>query len=220
VNDNIESLRGEYRRFTSAEVGGVIRMFRESQGIKRAVLATEANVSEKTIERAEGGEGISEDSCRRIARALGMKENAFTDELYIPSPEEAVRIQKQSAEDFQRTHRAVSVAPLNAPRDILPLFRCYALIPDEQCVADEHLHDFATLKQALVDYGDISGDLSATEQLEAAEEFVKLVREFEAFGYVVKCEIAADYRTHGDSWPCSVLVAFACELRSKHAARN
>ena len=117
LNDNIESLRGEYRRFTSAEVGGVIRMFRESQGIKRAVLATEANVSEKTIERAEGGEGISEDSCRRIARALGMKENAFTDELYIPSPEEAVRIQKQSAEDFQRTHRAVSGTPINAPRD-------------------------------------------------------------------------------------------------------
>lgn len=117
-------------RFTSLEIGNVIQMLRELQRIKQAVLAADANVSEKIIERAEGGEEISEDSCRRIVRALGVKENALTDELYIPSPGEAARIQKHNADDFQRTHRLVSVTPINGSRDILPLFRCYALIPD------------------------------------------------------------------------------------------
>src|SRR5258705_173960 len=100
----LQGIRGEFRRFTSAEVGGVIRMFRQLQGLKRAVLAADANVSEKTIERAEAGEGISEVSCRRIARALGMKENAFTDALYIPTLEEVERIQKQNEEKIRQTH--------------------------------------------------------------------------------------------------------------------
>jgi transcriptional regulator with XRE-family HTH domain len=72
AESNVDGIRGEYRRLTSTEVGVMIRAFREGQGIKRAVLAADANMSEKTLERAEGGQGISEDSCRRIARALGL----------------------------------------------------------------------------------------------------------------------------------------------------
>jgi len=58
----------------------MIRSFRQEQGIKRAALAADANMSEKTLERAEGGQGISEDSCRRIARALGLQEDVFVGE--------------------------------------------------------------------------------------------------------------------------------------------
>jgi transcriptional regulator with XRE-family HTH domain len=77
MTENIEGLHGDYRRFTSAEVGLTIRLLRRMRGLKRTVLAAEAHVSEKTLERAEAGEGISEDSSRRIARALGTKETAF-----------------------------------------------------------------------------------------------------------------------------------------------
>jgi transcriptional regulator with XRE-family HTH domain len=208
MGEGVNGIHGEYRRFTATEVGGVIRMFRQLQGLKRVVLAAEANVSEKTIERAEAGEGISEDSCRRIARALGMKENAFTDELYIPTPEEAERLQKQKDEELRRTHRAVPVASIESPRDILPLFDCYGLFGDDQHVADVHLRDFAELKQMLVDYGDISADLTATQRLEGAEEVLKAVRDFETHGYLVKCGVAKDYHVRGDSWPCSIVVAF------------
>ena len=62
AESNVDGIRGEYRRLTSAEVGVMIRAFREGQGIKRAVLAADANMSEKTLERAEGGQCVSEDS--------------------------------------------------------------------------------------------------------------------------------------------------------------
>ena len=48
-NPNAGGNRGEYRRLTSAEVGGMIRAFREARGIKRTVLAADANISEKTL---------------------------------------------------------------------------------------------------------------------------------------------------------------------------
>jgi len=46
-------------------------MFRESQGIKRAVLATEANVSEKTIERARA---VKESVKTRVAESHELLE--------------------------------------------------------------------------------------------------------------------------------------------------
>src|SRR5258706_1664089 len=172
MDEGLQGVGGGSRRFTSAEGGGVIRMFRERQGLKRAVLAADANVSEKTIERAEAGEGISEVSCRRIARALGMKENAFTDALYIPTLEEVERIQKQNEEKIRQTHLRVPVAPIEGARDILRFFECCALFADDRNIAEQHLHDFASLKQTLVDYTDIASELSAPQQLESAQEIL------------------------------------------------
>ena len=153
--ESVNGIRGEYRRFTSVEIGGVIRYLRESQGVKRAALAAEANVSEKTVERAEAGEGVSEESCRRIARALGLKDDAFIRELYIPTPEEAEHIQRQALEERQRTHCVVPVRELHSVRDVLPLFDGYALVGDDQCVLEAHLQRFAELKQTLLDWADI-----------------------------------------------------------------
>jgi transcriptional regulator with XRE-family HTH domain len=208
MTENIEGLHGNYRRFTSAEVGLTIRLLRRMRGLKRTVLAAEAHVSEKTLERAEAGEGISEDSSRRIARALGMKETAFTEERFIPTLEEAVRLQETKDQELRKTHRSVAVARVGGPRDVLPLFENYGLFADDMNVADGHLKDFANLKQALVDYGDISGDLTAAQRVEAAEGIVKDVREFETLGYVIKVGTARDYQVHGEEWPCSVMAAF------------
>jgi transcriptional regulator with XRE-family HTH domain len=52
----------------------------EGQGIKRAALAADANMSEKRLERAERGQGISDDSCRRIAPALRLRQDLFIGE--------------------------------------------------------------------------------------------------------------------------------------------
>lgn len=205
---NVQGLRGEYRTLTAWEVGGLLRLMRASRGIKRAALAAEANVSEKTIERAEAGEGISQGSLQRIARALGIQENTFTEELFIPTPEEAERIQMQREEDVRKTHRPIPVHRVEGARDILPLFSCYGSFADSQLVSEEHLKEFASLRQALIDYGDIWSDISETERVESAAEMVKAIREFESRGYIVKCGVTSDYRIRGESWPCSVIVAF------------
>jgi transcriptional regulator with XRE-family HTH domain len=200
----VEGVQGEFRRFTSAEVGMLIRYYRDLRGIKRAALAADANVSEKTIERAEAGEGISEDSCRRIARTLEMKDSLFTDEHYIPTPEEATIFANKEEDERRRTHFEIAVNTINGPRDILPLFRCMALLPDERCVADEHLKDFACIKQDMMGCIDLASDVEETNRVEWASNLTKAIREFEGLGYVVKCAMAP-YRA---GWTCAVLVVF------------
>lgn len=92
----------------------MIRMFREGHGIKRAVLAADAHISDKTLERAEAGHAISEESYRRIARVLGPQDDVLVSELFIPAPEEAERLFKRRVEELWRalcpgTARAVPV---------------------------------------------------------------------------------------------------------------
>jgi ribosome-binding protein aMBF1 (putative translation factor) len=80
MSESVEGIRGEYRRLTSPEVGMMIRMSRQLRGIKRAVLAVEARVSEKTVERAEAGEGISADSA--FKKPTGMIQTPS--EIWLP----------------------------------------------------------------------------------------------------------------------------------------
>ena len=208
MSEGVDAIRGEFRRLTSAEIGLMIRMSREFRGIKRAVLAAEAHVSEKTLERAESGDGISAESASRIARALGMQENVFLDKLYIPTLEEAARTQFQKEESMRRTHLPVKVAAVEGVKGILSLFGCYAHFGDDQNVDETHLHDFAILKQMVIDYVDISQALDAPQRVEGAADIVKQVREFERLGYVVKIGVTRDYTFRGKSGPCSVLTAF------------
>jgi transcriptional regulator with XRE-family HTH domain len=206
--EGVEGIRGEYRRLTSAEVGLVIKACRELQGIKRAALAADANVSEKTIERAEAGEGVSEESARRIARALGMQERAFVDEIYVPTLEEIARAKEQQEETLRRTHRPVPVAPVRGLRDILSLRGSCAHFDETQHVSEEHLHAYADLKQNLVDFVDIADDLTEPDRVRTAAEILSQAREFERMGYVLKLGVTQDYRWRGQAWPCSVLAAF------------
>jgi transcriptional regulator with XRE-family HTH domain len=208
TDGNVNGIRGEYRRLTAAEVGLMIRMFREGHGIKRAVLAADANVSEKTLERAEAGQGISEESCRRIARALGLGEEVFVGALYVPSPDEADRLLKQRDEELRATHSPIAVSELKNIRDVLPLFRSHFFFADDQNVAEEHMTAFADLKQSLWEWNAIVSDITEPERVKSAENFLAEVRSFEACGYVVKSGVSERHYKDGGAVPVAVLVAF------------
>jgi transcriptional regulator with XRE-family HTH domain len=214
MTENVQGLRGDYRKLTPVEVGIIIRAHREERGIKRAALAIDADVSEKTIERAESGAAIKEDSGRRIAKALGMAPHAFTRELFIPSPEEAVRYQEQQDEERKRTHSPVAVTELRGVKDVLSLFGSCAYLADEDCVEEKHLRDFAALKQNFTDWADIVGHIPEPERVSAAEGILAQVREFEALGYVVKGGVIMRYLTGvpggapASKFPFTLMLAF------------
>jgi hypothetical protein len=125
-------------------------------------------MSEKTLERAEGGHGISEDLCRRIARVLGLREDTFVGEQYIPAPDEAMRILEQKDEERRATHIPSAVAELNGVLDVLPLFRAFGLLADDQSVADQDMEAFADLKQSWWDWNSIVSDLAQPELVKDA----------------------------------------------------
>jgi transcriptional regulator with XRE-family HTH domain len=214
MGDNVQGLNGEYRRFTAGEVGALIRMYREQQGIKQAFLAADADVSLKTVERAESGEGISEESCRRIAKTLAMQPDSFTRELFIPSAEEVVRYLEREEAERKRTHSALTVKGLRSVRDVLSLFGNCAYLADDRCVEEQHLHAFAALKENFTDWADIGGDIPETERASAAEQLLTDIRAFEALGYVVKGGVVSKYLTGGpdgsaqSKFPFTFMVAF------------
>jgi hypothetical protein len=209
MTDKVTGVHGEYRPLTALEVGLLIRMVRDQQRIKRAVLAASANVSEKTVERAEAGSGISEECRRRIACALGMKEGALTEPLFIPTPEEFERMQQQGLEELKRTHRSQPVQEITGVRDVLSLFGQCALFADNSNVEEDDLGAFAEFQQLLSDWSDIASDIPAPGRVEAAREVLDSIRGFEARGYQVKWAVTDQYRVGGEApFPCAVVVAF------------
>jgi transcriptional regulator with XRE-family HTH domain len=214
MTDNVAGVHGQYRRFTAVEVGGLIRLLRDQQGLKRAALAASANVSEKTVERAEAGKGISEECCRRIARVLGMREDALTEPLYIPTPEEAARVEEQRLEDLKRTHSSQPIQRVTGVREVLSLFGQSALIADDSHVEESHLDAFAQFQQLLTDWGDVASEIPAPDKIRAAQQVLESIRDLEALGYMVKCAVTHQYRTRGGgSFPCAVVVAYPTSAR-------
>jgi transcriptional regulator with XRE-family HTH domain len=222
MSDNVQGLHGEYRRFTAVEVGALIRLNREQRGIKQASLAADAGVSLKTVERAESGEGVNEESCRRIAKALGMQADSFTRELLIPSAEEAVRYLEREEAERKRTHSVLAVKELRSVRDVLTLFGNCAYLADDQCVEEKHLHAFAALKENFTDWADIAGDIPETERVSAAEQLLTEIRAFEALGYVVKGGVVSRYLTGGprDAPPSKFPFTFMVAFKKPKGARD
>lgn len=207
TDGNVQGIKGEYRRLTSAEVGVMIRMLRQSQGIKRAVLAADAHMSEKTLERAESGQGISEEYSCRIARALGLQESTFVAEQYIPAPDEAEQMLKKQDEKLRATHQPQTVAEINGIRDVLPLFRCALFFADDQNVMEADLEAFAGLQTDLWEWNAISGEISEVERVRGAQSFLDQIRSFESLGYVVKLGIGTR-QWHGGEVSVAIMTAF------------
>jgi transcriptional regulator with XRE-family HTH domain len=205
---NVAGVRGEYRRLTSMEVGVLIRAFREGRGINRAVLAADANMSEKTLERAEGGQGISEGSCRRIARALGLQEDLFVGEKYIPGPEEALRLLEQKDNERRTTHTPSAVAEFKGVRDVLPFFRADGFLADDQNIAEQDMEAFADLKESWWEWNAIASDIGQSELVRGAQSFLAEIRSFEERGYVLKLCLANRSYKDGTPVEMAVLVAF------------
>jgi transcriptional regulator with XRE-family HTH domain len=217
MSDKVYGINGEFRRLTPREVGLFIKDCRERMGLKRLALAAEAGVSDKTLERAESGEGVNEESCRRIAVALGLKPESFTEPMFIPSattPAEFKQNELRLRQEQERTHFAVSVQVFRSARDVLALFGTQAFLGDGSNVSDEHLKQFTELKVSMSAWNDIALDIPESESLAAAEVVLKDIRALEALGYVIKGSVVERYVTGGPFkvspalWRCSLVVVF------------
>jgi transcriptional regulator with XRE-family HTH domain len=140
----------------------MIRLFREGQGIKRAALAADANISEKALERAEGGQRISEDSCHRIARALGLQGCLRRREV-CPGSRRSHADAPAKGQGTSATQSPSAVAEFEGLRDVLPLFRAYGLLADDQSVADQDMEAFANLKESWWEWNAIAPDIGQPE---------------------------------------------------------
>lgn len=212
MSERVEGIRGEYRKPTPYEIGLLVRILREQRGIKRAALAGDAHISEKTLERVEDGIAVRQDSYRRVAEALGLKREAFTRDRYIPTAAEAAQRAKREQEELKRTHNSISVERLTDPRQLLRLFQTHALIADDSGVDSRDLDAIATFKENLRDWSDVAAEIPETARLDAARQLLDDAKAIERGGYEVKVGITDRYGMHGSRIEVTVVAFFS--LRS------
>ena len=172
--------KGVFRCLTPKEIGDAVAQFRKASGMKQITLAYEAGrIQERTIQRLERGEQVSEDTLRKVAKALRLAEDAFIGPRYIPTQEEALK----NAEKFLSEVRVIDAKELTTVQDCGVLFNAHAFLVDDTNVNSAHALEVAALKDELQDWGDIYSSISHTERLSASEAVLTNAKTIGAAGY-------------------------------------
>lgn len=122
---------------------------------------------------------------RRVAGAMGLPDDAFIKEEYIPTPEEYLEQQERAQAELQHRHTKVPVARLTDPRQLLDVFGAHSSIVDDHYVADDDLELVASCKENFRDWADVVSELPETARLEAAKSLLEEARAIERAGYAV-----------------------------------
>ena len=68
-----KNTNGTYKRPEPGQIAYMVKELRTYFGGKQYALAFDAGVSERTIERVEAGERVSDDTLKKIAKALKLQ---------------------------------------------------------------------------------------------------------------------------------------------------
>lgn len=133
---------GTYRRLAPAEVAWMVKELRTHFGLKQLALAQDAGVTERTIERTEAGIAVSDDTLRKVARALKLSENAFTQATYCPSDEELTAQVKKIRDE----HTVTDLHDLSEARQLENLMGQHGHLIDGSALVDSLADSMAALQ--------------------------------------------------------------------------
>lgn len=159
-----------------------LRLLRKMLGLTQENLAEAANLSTRTIEKAESGRHYpDEQTLRSIARATGFEVRVFDK----PSPEEEAR-QKAEMERAQRKMVLVPTVPIRTASQFLGAFdQRHAFRIDMSAVTDnEALETAAAMADWVKDLNDVWVDCPMSQRLEYARIFADLCQQIEQHGYL------------------------------------
>lgn len=194
MKENVTGIRCEFRELTPKEVGDFVRSMRKLHETKRLVLADEAGISEKSLERLESGIRVSEEVYRKVALAVGQKEDAFLGPRYIPTPEEAVKKAIENLEKLESDHKKwdaenllIGANPFTNEHDMRQILGCWgAMLVNYSEVEGEAVDMAAAFKQNLTDWSDIASEIGETGRLDACRSLLEEIHEIERRGYLAR----------------------------------
>jgi transcriptional regulator with XRE-family HTH domain len=194
MRENVTGIRGEFRELTSKEIGDFVRSMRKLRETKRLVLADQAGISEKSLERLESGIRVSDEVYRKVALAVGQKEDAFLGPRYIATPEEALKKAIESLEKLESDHKKwkaenllIDASPFTNEHDIRQILDCWgAMLVNYSEIEGEAVDMAAAFKQNLTDWCDIADEIGETGRLDACRSLLGEIREIERCGYVAR----------------------------------
>jgi len=195
-----EKTTGTYQRPAPKDIAFMVKELRAYFGWKQLALADEAGVTERTVERIEAGITVSDDTLRKVAKALKLREEAFTEPSYCPSKEELMAEVKK----IQHQHTVTELHDLSEARNLENVMGQHGHLIDGSAVEDTLAESVASLQDLIRDWGDIYEDVAQTEKLAACRSVLETIREIEAHGYKARW---GRYTTD-DKFTVGVLVFF------------
>jgi transcriptional regulator with XRE-family HTH domain len=170
---------GAYQRPAPKDIAFMVKELRAYFGWKQLALADEAGVTERTVERIEAGITVSDDTLRKVAKALKLREGAFTEPSYCPSEAELMA----EVTKIRDQHTVTELHDLSEARDLENLMGQHAHLIDGSAVEDDLAEAVASLKDQVQDWGDIFEDIPHSEKLAACRSLLASIREIEQGGY-------------------------------------
>ena len=194
MKENVTGIKGEFRELTPKEIGDFVRSMRRLRETKRLVLADEAGISEKSLERLESGVRVSDEVYRKVALAVGQKADAFLGPHYIRTPEEALKKAIENLEKLESDQKKweaenllIDASPFEDERDVRKILDCWgAMLVNDSEIEGEAVDLAAAFKQNLTDWCDIASEIGETGKLNACRSLLQEIREIERHGYVAR----------------------------------
>jgi transcriptional regulator with XRE-family HTH domain len=186
-------------------IGINIKVHREQKAWTQDHLAEAASLATRTVQRAEGGLGMTAETLTAISGALdvdvdvlrfdpfgvlavaiGVPREELTPALVESKRAELEAKAKADEEEFLRTHHKITVERVTRPDSFHHLRECHG---SHHHVADgvsEDAKDVAAeLQDFVLDYIDVAKDMSATGQRDSEKACFGIVKRLEALGCAV-----------------------------------
>ncbi len=190
-----------------AYIADQVRWLRQFHKLKQQNLADITGLSTRTIEKVESGRHTpDEQTLKSIARALGMEGTSFFNK---PTEEER---QRQRA-DLERAIRKTIILPLSrveTVHDVIGLMTGSQMYHFDMSslTGDAAVDTAAGINDWIKDYDLFWADISATERVAAAREFLVMCSEMEKHGFTCYTGRYRQQRTEpeGKRWVTAVLL--------------
>jgi transcriptional regulator with XRE-family HTH domain len=193
-----DKAKGEYRCLTPQEIGANVAMFRKMLDWKQLTLAIEAGVNERTVQRVERGEKVEDESLRKIAKALRLREPGFVGPRHIQSEE----VRKAELEKTMKEIMVIDAQDFNDLKDAEAILTTHGYFLNDNALPEQMADQVAVLRDTLTDWGDIYSDLSHTERLNACRTIIAEVLKITQQGFKARYGVY----TSDDDFKVAVMV--------------
>src|ERR1035437_216027 len=164
-----ETKNGEFRTLTAQEFGNLVAMFRKALHWKQINLAYEAGIDERTIQRVEAGQQVSDDTRRQIARTFKLPEDEFLKPRYVPTEEEI----RAKVSEIKDRFKVVDAQNLQSLRDIEKIMmESHGFVVDGSALPEDLAREVGVFKDSLEDWELIFRDILNGERLRSEERRV------------------------------------------------
>lgn len=194
---------------TSNEIALMCRLCREARGWTQEVLAEVAQVTVRTVQRIERGEGANKHTLRALAGAFGAGDlDCFTKPVEVPTLEEL----KAQQEKFAAAHVTLALQPLATGRALADLVTRASMDSADTAVelSADAAQEFASLTDYYREYRDCHDLYSEVDKLAVYEELQRHIDALATQGFTLNHALR-DVRLRfpgnkdGEPWKTSVL---------------